>query len=77
MGATFYNMLSGETPRDFPRGCDPMEVILRGEIVPLSKRVPGMPKGISAVLDKAIKTSAKDRFQDAGEMLAAMRKVAV
>ena len=77
MGATFYNMLSGETPRDFPRGCDPMEVILRGEIVPLSKRAPGIPKGICAVLDKAIQASTKDRFQDAGEMLAALRKAAV
>ncbi len=77
MGATFYNMLSGDTPRDFPRGCDPMEVILRGEIIPLSKRTPGIPKGISAVLDKAIQASAKDRFQDAGEMLAALRKAAV
>ena len=77
MGATFYNMLSGETPRDFPRGCDPMEVILRGEIVPLTKRAPGIPKGISAVLDKAIQASTKDRFQDAGEMLAALGKAAV
>jgi eukaryotic-like serine/threonine-protein kinase len=77
MGATFYNMLSGDTPRDFPRGCDPMEVILRGEIIPLSKRAPGIPKGISAVLDKAIQANAKDRFQDAGEMLAALRKAAV
>ena len=77
MGATFYNMLSGDTPRDFPRGCDPMEVILRGEIVPLSKRVPGIPKGISAVLDKAIQVSPKERFMDAQEMLAALRKAAV
>ena len=77
VGATFYNMLSGETPRDFPRGCDPMEVILRGEIVPLSKRSPGIPKGISAVLDKAIQASPKDRFQDASEMLAVMRKAVV
>ena len=77
MGATFYNMLSGDTPRDFPRGCDPMEVILRGEIVPLSKRAPGIPKGISAVLDKAIQASPKERFVDAREMLAALRKAAV
>jgi len=77
MGATFYNMLSGDTPRDFPRGCDPMEVILRGEIVPLSKRAPGISKGISAVLDKAIQASPKERFVDAREMLAALRKAAV
>lgn len=77
MGATFYNMLSGDTPRDFPRGCDQIEVVLRGEIVPLSKRVPGIPKGISAVLDKAIQASPKERFVDAREMLAALRKAAV
>lgn len=77
MGATFYNMLSGDTPRDFPRGCDQIEVVLRGEIVPLSKRVPGIPKGISAVLDKAIQACPKERFVDAREMLAALRKAAV
>jgi len=77
IGATFYNMLSGAMPRDFPRGCDPMEVILEGEIVPLSKRMPGIPQGLAAVLDKAIQIGPKGRFQDAGEMLAAMRKVTV
>ncbi len=76
IGATFYCMLSGQTPRDYPRGCDPVEVILRGEIVPLSRRVGGIPKGIAAVLDKAVQASPKDRFQDAGEMLAALRKAA-
>jgi hypothetical protein len=54
-----------------------MEVILRGEIVPLSRRVPGIPRGLAVVLDKAIQASPKDRFQDAAEMLAAMRKAAV
>jgi hypothetical protein len=77
VGATFYNMLSGETPRDFPRGCDPMEVILRGEIVPMSRRGPSIPRGLAAILDKAILSSPKERFQDAAEMLAAMRKAAV
>lgn len=74
MGATFYNMLSAETPHNFPQGCDPMEVILRGEIVPLSIRTPGIPKAIAAVVDRAIQAGVKDRFQDAGEMLAALRK---
>lgn len=77
MGATFYNMLTGQTPRDFPRGCDPLEIILMGEIVPLAKRAPEIPKGLSAVLDKAIQANAKDRYQDAGEMLAALRKAGV
>ena len=74
IGATFYNMLSGQTPRDFPSGCDPMEVILRGEIVPLAKRVAGIPKGIADVLNKAIQVNPKERYLNAGEMLEALRK---
>ena len=77
LGATFYNMLCGATPRDFPTGCDPMEVILRGNIVPLSKRAPNISRSLAAVVDQAIQASAKDRFQDAAEMLAAMKKVTV
>jgi len=74
IGATFYNMLSGTTPRDYPKGCDPVEVLLRGEIVPLTKRVSGIPKSIAAVVDRAIEANANDRYQDGGEMLAALRK---
>lgn len=74
IGATFYNMLSGASPRDYPKGSDPMEVILRGEIVPLSKRVSGIPRGIADVVDKAIQDNAKYRYQDGSEMLAALRK---
>lgn len=75
LGATFYNMLTGATPRDFPKGCDPLEVILKGEIVPIHRRDPGIPDGLAAVLDRAVAASAKDRYADAGEMLEALRKV--
>lgn len=75
IGASFYNMLTGQTPREFPKGCDPMEVILRGEIVPTTKRDSKIPRSLAAVLDKAIQANPKDRYQDAAEMLAAMKKV--
>jgi serine/threonine protein kinase len=75
IGATFYNMLTGETPRDFPQGCDPMEVILRGDIVPIRKRDPRIPVSLAAVLDKAIQAGPKDRYQNAAEMLDALKKV--
>lgn len=77
IGATFYNMLTGQTPRDFPQGCDPMEVVLRGEIISLSKRDPAIPRSLVTVLDKAIQPNPKDRYQDAPEMLAALGKVGV
>ena len=75
LGATFYNMLTGATPRDFPQGCDPLDVILKGEIVPIRQRVPNIPAGLAAVLDRAVSASSKDRYADAGEMLAAIEQV--
>jgi len=76
-GATAYNLLTGLTPRDFPRGCDPMEVVLRGEIIPIRKRDPQIPAPLAEVIEKAILASPKERYQDAAEMLAALGKVAL
>ncbi len=76
-GATAYAVLTGQTPRDFPRGCDPMEVILRGEIVPLRKRDPQIPAQLAEVIDRAIQANPKERYQDAKEVLAALAKVSV
>ena len=77
LGATFYNMLTGATPRDFPQGCDPLDIILKGEIIPIRQRDSSIPAGLAAVLDKAIQANPKDRYADAGEMLADLHKVRV
>ncbi len=75
LGATFYNMLTGATPRDFPKGCDPLDVILKGEIVPIRHRDPSIPADLAEVLDRATLANPKERYADAGEMLEAMQKV--
>jgi len=75
IGATFYNMLTGKTPRDFPRGCDPMEIILRGDIVPIAKRDTKVPRCLADVVDKAIRLNPKDRYENAAEMLSALKAV--
>ena len=75
LGASFYNMLTGATPRDFPQGCDPLDVILKGEIIPIRRRDPSIPAGLAEVLDRSIQANSKDRYADAGEMLEAMQKV--
>ena len=75
MGATFYAMLTGQTPRDFPRGCDPTEIILRNEIIPVRKRDPRIPATLAGIIDKATQASPKDRYQNAQEMLTALKSV--
>jgi len=74
IAATFYVMVTGTLPRDFPKGKDPMEVILRGRIIPVRERDPHVPATVAKVLDRALSHSAKDRFADADAMLNAMRK---
>jgi len=72
LGATFYNILTGQLPRDFPKGENPLDIILKNEVIPLSQRDPELYPFIAAVIDKALQPLAKDRYQNAGEMLKAM-----
>ena len=61
MGATIYNMLTGATPRDLPIGEDPMQVVLRGPIVPIQDRGVAIPPRIAAVIDHAWSTTKRQR----------------
>ena len=74
MGATIYNMLTGAFPYPFTKERDPIDVILNDDIVPTGQRDKAIPKNLCAVLDKALEKKARDRYQTAAEMLAAMRK---
>jgi serine/threonine protein kinase len=67
MGATLYHMLTGDFPRDFRRGQDPVEVILRGGIVPIRRRDSSIPKAVAGVIDRAVADKTADRYQTAGE----------
>ncbi len=74
MAATFYNMLTGRTPRDFPRGRDPIEVILRDAIIPIRQRDRTIPKPLAEVIDRALLNFPIDRHQDASVMLEVLAK---
>ena len=75
MGATFYNMLTRSYPRDFVRGRDPVEIILHSEIIGIRKRLPSFPRSVAEVIDRSLENKAADRYQDAGEMLEALKAV--
>jgi eukaryotic-like serine/threonine-protein kinase len=68
IGATFYHMLTGQVPLDFPRGKDPLEVILRGTVVPIRQREAGVRQSVADVIDRATATDPKRRFPTAAEM---------
>jgi hypothetical protein len=42
--------------------------------VPIHERLPGLAKEIATTIDKSLVRNPKDRFPDAGKLLAAIRK---
>jgi len=53
--ASLYWMLTGLPPRDFPRGKDPITIVLQDNPVPIQKRNSTIPLGLAAVIDMALK----------------------
>jgi serine/threonine protein kinase len=74
MGATIYNMLTGQLPYEFSQGRDPIDVILNDDIVPIRNRDKSVPAALAGVLDKALAKEVKKRYQTAAEMLEALRQ---
>jgi serine/threonine protein kinase len=68
-------MLTGQTPRDFPKDVDPLSVVLDGKVIPIRKRDGNIPKPLAAVIDRALEKNTKSRFQNATEMKEALAKV--
>jgi hypothetical protein len=75
MGATIYNMLTGAFPYSFTKERDPIDVILNEDVVPIRKRDKTLPAPLAALLDKALAKKTKERFQNASELLAAIKRV--
>lgn len=70
--ATLYNMLTGCTPRDFPRGKDPWQVVLNTAPVLLRVRDRTLPERLAQVLDYALDDSQELHFKTAAEFKKAL-----
>ncbi|MBL8149826.1 MAG: serine/threonine protein kinase [Blastocatellia bacterium] len=74
LAATLYHLLAGSSPADAMKrmvastreGPDPL--------IPLYKINPEVPESISGILKKAMALDRKDRFQNAAEMLAQIKR---
>ena len=75
MGATLYHLLTQHFPRDFPPGQDPLQVILKGGVVPLRRRDPRLPERLCAVVDRAVSDDMDVRYRDGGELLEALLRL--
>lgn len=73
-GATLYQWLSGSTPHNFPHGRNQFLVLLEDAPVPLTDRVPDMPRGIAAVVDRALSRAPEQRYASATELRHAIKE---
>ena len=72
--ASLYQLLTGKFPYRFDPKRDPIDIILNENPVPISDRLPGLAKDLAVVIDKALLRNPKDRFPDAGKLLASLPK---
>jgi serine/threonine protein kinase len=72
LAACLYHALTGEHPRDFPRGKDPWQVILQAEPVPIRRRRPDVPAPLAEVVDEALREGPESAFRTAGELRRAL-----
>ena len=71
--ASLYQLLTGKFPYRFDPKRDPIDIILNESPVAIRERMPQLEKKIATVIDKALVRNPKDRYADAGKLLAAIR----
>lgn len=76
LAATLYYLLTRQPPRDFSTHADPLQVILRGGVVPLRQRDPRLDDGLAEVLDRALTDDVNARYQTAAEFRRDLARVA-
>lgn len=76
LGVVLHEMLAGQHPFKPPSDFFAVtHAIVHRPIPALDSLVPGLPPGLSAVVARATEKAARDRFEDASSMAAALRDV--
>ena len=52
--ASYYNMLTGEFPKNFRRGVNPWQIIVTESVVPIRQRNSQVPERLAQVIDRAL-----------------------
>lgn len=73
--ATYYYMLTGTTPRSFPKGQDPWLVALKSKPEPIRSRDPRIPAALAEIIDEALVDQPEIRFKSAAALKQAIEEV--
>lgn len=80
MGATYYHMLTGTLPRSPRPRQDPIDAVLHNPVIPIRESAPArrnevrIGDNVAKVIDRSLQVDVKTRYQDAGEMLEALKQ---
>ncbi len=74
LGATLYHLLSRKPPHHAKTADEMMRNAVRAPPVPLAELVNGVPPELTTIVDKALASSAKLRYQDAKELAADLQR---
>ncbi len=69
LGVVLYQMLSGQLP------FGDHDTLDRASLIPITDRVPNVPEDLDEVLEKSLQPDPDDRYQDAFQLAAALRRV--
>lgn len=69
LGVVLYELTTGTRPFDRASEYETLEAIVRGEMSPPSKLVPGYPADVEAIVMRLLATRPGDRYPSAGPLL--------
>jgi len=72
--ASLYNMLTGASPKEFPKGADVWQSALKGQAVAIRKRNPKIPSKLAAAIDEALIDDPEIRVKTAREFKQKLEK---
>jgi serine/threonine-protein kinase len=87
IGVSFYYLLTGQLPFNFPSPLDrilgnlagikaknELRIVLEDDPIPVRKRKHGLPTGLAEVIDRSVRKDERERFQSAAEMKLAIEQ---
>lgn len=75
LGASFYHMLTGETPFKGENAREIMQKHLHDEPAPVEELCPGLPAGYAAVIRKMMARKPADRYADVSEVIGDLERL--
>ncbi len=75
LGVLIYEMAAGRAPFEGPTPADAIAAILGSDVLPLDAVAPAAPPALSAIVARALRKERAERYADANDMLAELRRL--